>query len=70
MNAAVVVLVAAAVTVISVSVCLRKRKKNKHVDTTDSVAYHCSSGPVTMKINEAYTDVIGNDPNYVDGTYS
>ena len=40
-------IVAAAVTVISVSVCLRKRK-NKHVNTTDNVAYHCSGGPETI----------------------
>ena len=64
-----VVLVAAAVTVISVSVCLRKRK-NKHVNTTENVAYHCSSGQETIKINEAYTEIIANDPNYVDETYS
>ena len=54
-----VVLVAAAVTVISVSVCLRKRK-NKHVNTTDNVAYYCSnSGPETMKIKKASLDAVG-----------
>ena len=55
-SGAVVVLVAAAVTVISVSVCLRKRK-NKHVNTTDNVAYDCRSSQVTMKINEAYAKI-------------
>ena len=50
---AVVVLIAAAVTVISVLVCLKKRK-NKHVNTTDNVAYHHSSGQVTMESNKAY----------------
>ena len=59
-GAVVVVLVAAAVTVISVSVCLRKRK-NKHVNTTDNVAYHCSnsSGQETMKLNETYAEISG-----------
>ena len=54
-SAAVVVLIAAAVTstVISVSVCLKKRK-NKHVNTTDNVAYHYSSGQDTMESNKAY----------------
>ena len=52
-SAAVVVLIAAAVTVISVSVYLKKRK-NKHVNTTDNVAYHDSSGQVTMESNKAY----------------
>ena len=51
-------IVAAAVTVISVSVCLKKRKNN-HVNTTDNVAYHCSSGPETIKINEAYAEISG-----------
>ena len=71
-SVAVVVLVAVAVIAISVSVCLRKTKKSKHVNTTDNVAYHCSSDPETMTINEAYTDIIANDPNYVyvDSTYS
>ena len=70
-SGAVVVLVAAAVTVISASVCLRRRK-NKQVNTTDNVAYHCSGGPETMTINEAYTDIIASDPNYMydDDTYS
>ena len=64
-SGAVVVLVAAAVTVISVSVCLRKRK-NKHVNTTDNVAYHCSGGPETIKINEAYAEI--SDPSITTST--
>ena len=62
-SGAVVVLVAAAVTVISVSVCLRKRK-NKHVNTTDNVAYHCSSsGPETMKIKKGSLDAVSQINN-------
>ena len=59
-SGAVVVLVAAAVTVISASVCLRKRK-NKHVNTTDNVAYHCSNSrdQETMKLKEAYAELSG-----------
>ena len=56
-----VVLVAAAVTVISVSVCLRKRK-NKHVNTTDNVAYHDSSGQEMMQVNDAYASVDAVSP--------
>ena len=48
--AAVLLVVVLVVAVVVVSVCLRKRK-NKHVNTTDNVAYHCSnsSGQETMK---------------------
>ena len=58
------VLVAAAVTVISVSVCLRK-SKNKHVNTTDNIAYHCSnsSAQETMKLKEAYVVLSGPSIN-------
>ena len=64
-SGAVVVLVAATVTVISVSVCLRKRK-NKQVNTTDKLAYHYSSGPETMKINDAYAEI--SDPSITTST--
>ena len=67
----VVVLVVAVVVVLvlrqsdTVSVCLRKRK-NKHVNTTDNVAYHCSGGPETMKSNEAYAEI--SDPSIATST--
>ena len=44
-----------AIIVISVCVCLLWKRKNKHVNTTDNVAYHSSSGP-DMKINEVIND--------------
>ena len=58
--AAVLLVVVLVVAVVVVSVCLRKRK-NKHVNITDNVAYHCSnsSGQETMKLNEAYADLSG-----------
>ena len=58
--AAVLLVVVLVVAVVVVSVCLRKRK-NKHVNTTDNVAYHCSnsSGQETMNLNEAYANLSG-----------
>ena len=67
----VVVLVVAVVVVLvlrqtdTVSVCLRKRK-NKHVNTTDNVAYHCSSGPETIQISEDYAVI--SDPSITTST--
>ena len=59
---AMVVLIAAAV---SGSVCLRKRK-NSHVNTTDNVAYHYSSGRTiynqdTMKTSDPNIITLAND---------
>ena len=54
-----------AVIVISVCVCLLWKRKNKHVNTTDNVAYHSSSGP-DMKINEVYAEI--NDPSISTST--
>ena len=58
--AAVLLVVVLVVAVVVVSVCLRKRM-NKHVNTTDNVAYHYSnsSDHETMKINEAYAELSG-----------
>ena len=55
----------AAVIVISVCVCLLWKRKNKHVNTTDNVAYHSSSGP-EMKISEVYAEI--NDPSISTST--
>ena len=60
-SATVVVLVTTAVTVITVSVCLRKRK-NKHVNTTDNVAYHDGSGEEMMQVNDTYASVDAISP--------
>ena len=61
---AVVVLVTTAVTVISVSVYLRKKKKDKHVKTTENVAYHYGTGNglEMMQVNEAYGSVDAVSP--------
>ena len=65
--AAVLLVVVLVVAVVVVSVCLRKRK-NKHVNTTDNVAYHCStsSGQETMKLNETYAEL--SDPSITTST--
>ena len=67
----VVVLVVAVVVVLvlrqrdTVSVYLKKRKNNL-VNTTDNIAYHCSSGPETIKISEAYAAI--SDPSITTST--
>ena len=55
-----------AIIVISVCVCLLWKRKNKHVNTTDNVIYHNSSGPEMMKINEVYAEI--NDPSISTST--
>ena len=54
---AVMVLVTTAVNVISVSIYLRK--KDKHVKTTENVAYHYGTGNSLemMQVNDAYSSV-------------